>query len=266
MAKLERAPTAEQFAKTWTAQFAGVIRDAAQGTEIDREGVKKIAARSDDGRLLADNVLNYLDAKGIDSANVEQLIASGYRYALSNGQRAANPKSGTISLVSARANMQADLIPDFFALRGKPIAGTLGHALYTELEKVAGDIRLGMFGEDSGTYAEAVFAKGPVTTLDAETALKIFGYKASTQIGSDTFDFQKLDPKDQDFWSGFSEFQDDAAKGDAVKKLLGGVNVVELASMVIEDHRPFGAPVYLLARLDDGSLIGLRGEIGGMSL
>jgi hypothetical protein len=264
-AKLPSAPTPAELAKVWTAQLAGVLREAANGEEIDRAGVAKIAARSDEGRLLADNVLNYLDATGKDAEKIETLIAAGYRYVLSNGERVASPATNKISLVGAR-QMQADLVPDFFALRGKEIAGTSGKAVQEELAKVAGDVTLGLLGEDSGTYTKAVFRKGPIDSLTAENALRLFGFKVDTQLAADTFSFQKYDPKDPDLWTSFVEFQDDASIGEAVKKLLSAANVLELASMVVEDNRPFGAPAFLLARLDDGSVVGLRGDIGGMSL
>ena len=265
MAKINHAPTAPEFATAWTANLAAAVRDAATGGRIDDRGIRKIAARDDDLRLYADNVENYLTAKQQKSVGVEKLIRAGYRYALAQGERVA-PDGQKMTFTRARG-MNPDVVPDFFAIRGRKYDGApIGEQVHKSLKQIAGDVTLGYFGEDSGSGCTAVFRKGPVAALDEESTLRLFGFKPEKQIGSDTFSFQRIDPKDEQFWSDFSASQFDEAFGPQLRALLGSNDVAELVAMTIEDHRPFGAPVYLLARLSDGSVAGLRGVDGGQSL
>ena len=142
----------------------------------------------------------------------------------------------------------------------------VGREMHRALRELAPKVTLGFLGEDSGSYCTASFRVGPSKDLSAEETLRLFGFNAAGQLGSDTFDFEKHDAKDKEFWDTFTFTQDDPDAAAKVTALLSGPNVVGIATMVVEDHRPFGAPAFLVARMSDNSLVALRGTIGGMSL
>jgi hypothetical protein len=129
---------------------------------------------------------------------------------------------------------------------------------------------LKMFGEDDSGSARVGTRNGPVASLTPESVAKVLGFKMETaaEVGERVQQFQKVDAKNQEFWPNFIDSQEEDGVGDKVKALMTGKNVAELAAFVIDggehDRKPFGADAFLMARMKDGSVVYLRGEVGGM--
>jgi hypothetical protein len=138
---LTKAPTPQQFAKSWTKGFARAVREAAgrDGRLSENEG-RQIADRGDALERYADNVSGWFKATGQKSVSVDKLIAHGHNYAKANGERVAGSNQ-RMSLLEARA-LPADLRTDFFELRGHvdPIAsrGQLERSLRAAVDSGAG--------------------------------------------------------------------------------------------------------------------------------
>jgi hypothetical protein len=129
---------------------------------------------------------------------------------------------------------------------------------------------LKMFGEDDCGSARVGTRNGPVASLTPESAAKVLGFKMETQAELDdrVLQFQKVDVKNKDFWPTFIDTQEEDGVGEKVKALMTGKNVAELVAFVIDggehDRQPFGADAFLMARMKDGSVVYLRGTVGGM--
>ncbi len=93
-----------------------------------------------------------------------------------------------------------------------------------------------------------------------------FGFNAKKQMEFDGFLFERVAPADREFWANFVDSQDDQVAARDVETLLSGPEVIELATFVAADRAAFRAPAYLVALLQDGSVLALRGTIGGMTL
>jgi hypothetical protein len=140
---------------------------------------------------------------------------------------------------------------------------TVGQAAHAELRAVAGEVTLGYFGEDSGSYCTAVFRTGPVTTFDTRTTLELLGFDADARIEEGI----TLDLLGDEFWQDWIDSQesDEAmAAAEQVETILGGENATALGVLVVPEGG-FSAIVYLVAEMSDQSLLGLRGTVGGMS-
>jgi hypothetical protein len=64
-------------------------------------------------------------------------------------------------------------------------------------------------------------------------------------------------------WTQFDE--EGVAAARAIKEIFTGPNVKEMAVMIPADRVPFGASVFLVGAMKDGSVLVLRGDVGGMS-
>jgi hypothetical protein len=141
----------------------------------------------------------------------------------------------------------------------------VGRQTYRALRDLAPNVTLSMLGEDDGTSCTASFRIGPAADLSDREVLRLFGFNAEKQLASDSFTFEARDPRDQQFWQNFIETEDDAESAKKIAAILSGPDVVRVATMVVEDDKAFGAPVYLLAFMSDKSIVALRGYVGSMS-
>jgi hypothetical protein len=145
-------------------------------------------------------------------------------------------------------------------------AAAVGRAAYAKLEPLAGKVTLGMLGEDSGTPCSASFRIGPAADLTDREVLRLFQFNVDEQLANDQFDFHSQ--SDPDFWQSFADSQDEAGAAAAkdIQAIFTSPDVTGLAVMIPADRVPFSATAFLVARMKDGSLLALRGGIGGMSL
>jgi hypothetical protein len=118
MPVLPKAPSPQEFAKTWTRGFARAVREAAgRDGRLSRSEGAQIAARTDGLSVYADNVENFFEETGQKSVAVEKLIGTGHNYAEAQAERVGGDNQ-RVSLLEARM-LPADLRTEFFALRGK---------------------------------------------------------------------------------------------------------------------------------------------------
>jgi hypothetical protein len=144
----------------------------------------------------------------------------------------------------------------------------IGRAAHAKLRELAPKVTLGMFGEDSGSACTANFRRGPADRLSAEEVLRLFQFNVQEQLASGELDFHSIAKDDADTWESFESSQLDdegIAAARAIKELYTGPDVKEIAVMIPNDRYPFSASVYLVARMKDGSLLALRGTVGGMA-
>jgi hypothetical protein len=140
---------------------------------------------------------------------------------------------------------------------------TVGQVGFAELKTVAGEVSLGYFGEDSGSYCTAIFRVGPMATFDERTTLELLGFDAEARMAEGDVSFEMLG---DDFWPAWIESQESEeamAAADQVQAVLDGDNATALAVLIVPDGG-FSARAYLVAQMSDNSLLGLRGTIGGM--
>lgn len=150
----------------------------------------------------------------------------------------------------------------------KSNAAPIGRAAHAKLRDLAGKVTLGMMGEDSGSLCSAAFRIGPASELTDREVLRLFQFNVDAQLANDELQFRAQSKTDADFWQSFEDSQFDeegVAAAKEVKALLTSDDVTGLAIMIPADRVPFGASVFLVARMKDGSLLALRGEIGGMA-
>lgn len=143
----------------------------------------------------------------------------------------------------------------------------LGREAHAKLRDLAPKVTLGMFGEDSGSSCRASFRRGPAARFSAEEVLRLFQFNVESQMASDDFSFEMKDKDDAELWATFEETQFDdegIAAARAIKEIFTSPNVKELAVMIPADREPFSASVFLVGAMKDGSLLVLRGEVGGM--
>ena len=144
----------------------------------------------------------------------------------------------------------------------------VGRRAHAALRELAPKVTLGFLGEDSGSMCTASFRRGPAAGLSAEETLRLFQFNVEAQMASPDFSFEKQDRNDESFWQTFEETQWDdegAAAARDVKALFTGPDVTDLAIMIPADREAFSASVFLVASITDGSLLVLRGQVGGMS-
>lgn len=144
----------------------------------------------------------------------------------------------------------------------------IGRAAHAKLRDLAPKVTLGMFGEDSGGPCSANFRRGPATRLSAEETLRLFQFNVEEQLASGELQFRTIAKDDAGHWESFeqSQFDDEGmAAARAIKELYTGPDVKEIAVMIPNDRYAFSAAVYLVAWMKDGSLLALRGTVGGMT-
>lgn len=119
---LPTTPSPTTFATGWTRKFEEVVKTAAgRDGRLSITEAKRIAERTDGGRLFSDNAVGYLNAHRQQSVSAQKLIDAGRAYATSQGNKVAGP-DGRISYADA-ARMRPDLRDDFLYLRGKIVDG-----------------------------------------------------------------------------------------------------------------------------------------------
>jgi hypothetical protein len=242
--------TPDAFARAFTAGFAAAVRDAA-GTDgrISDSEAKKVA------EPFRDNALNFLEKTGQKSVSVDKLIGRAHDYALATAIKAAGP-DGRLNAVDIRA-LPADLQIDAEQLM--PQSAT---ARTKELRGLAEKISLHSFGEDdSGSFVAFVRRKTKVDELTSDTFLKSFGFSKQKQEASDQYSFEPMGKSD---WDNLVEAQYDDAGRQAMERVRAIMEPLGTKVAYLEDDKPFGAPVFLVARGPEGELFGFRATVGGM--
>lgn len=242
--------TPAAFAKAFTAKFAAAVRDAA-GTDgrLSKTEAAKIA------EPFRDNAINFLDRTGQQSVAVDKLIGRAHDYALATAHKAAGP-DGRLSALDIRS-LPLDLHPDVEGIKA-PSAS----ARADEMRALAPKIALSAFGEDdSGMSVEFVRRKAKVTTLDSNTFLSAFGFSKAKQEASDQFSFA---PMRKSEWDMLVDSQYDDAGKKAMERVRQVMEPLGAHVAYLEDDRPFGAPVFVVAKGPEGELFGFRAEVGGM--
>ncbi|HEY3445582.1 MAG TPA: hypothetical protein VGK67_04415 [Myxococcales bacterium] len=140
--------------------------------------------------------------------------------------------------------------------------------LAAQLKPLDDLVTLKMFGEDDSGSASVGMRHGPVPALTKESLTKALGFRIADagEMNERLFEFESV-KNDPEFWTRFVETQEDPAVGEKAKALLTGKNVAEVVAMVVDEkdnRRPFAATAFLAARMNDGSLVYLRGTVGGM--
>ncbi len=243
--------TPAAFAQTFTARFAAQVR-AGAGTD-GRLSTSEAAKLPEPTR---DNAENFLKAVGQKSVSIEKLIGRAHDYALATAIKAAGP-DGTLSAIDARA-LPADLQAEFAGTQPKQSPDARAKAMTALAEKIS----LSVFGEDdSGDFVTAVRRKKPVDALTPESFCQAFGFSYDKQQASDQFWFR--DMKDS-IWEDLSYAQHDDAGKAAIEEVRAAMKGLPTAVVLLEDDRPFGSPVFLVARGEEGQLFGFRADVGGM--
>jgi hypothetical protein len=243
--------TPKAFANTFTRGFAAAIRDAA-----GRDGRLSTNEAQNVAEPYRDNAVNFLEKTGQKSVSVEKLIGRGHDYALANAINAADKTGGKLTSLSIQY-----MAPDLRA-EGNKILGASADDRAKEMRGLADKIALSAFGEDdSGEYVTFVRRKAKVDTLDSDTFLKAFGFSKEKQEASDQYSFQPMRASDWDMLVD-SQYDDEGKK--AMERVREVMEPLGAKVAYLEDDRPFGAPVFLIARGDEGELFGFRATVGGM--
>lgn len=123
MPRIPNTPTVRTFTETWTADFKEAVKKAAgKDGRLTLNEAKKLAASTGPEKAFADNAVNYLQTTGKKSVSVEVIAKEMSAYAQRAAEQAAGPDK-RLSLADG-AKLPADLVEDFFMLRGKPAPGT----------------------------------------------------------------------------------------------------------------------------------------------
>ncbi len=146
---------------------------------------------------------------------------------------------------------------------------TAADSLVTRLRPLDDRLTLKMFSEDDNGLTKVSQRRGPVKSLTREVVAQALGMKvaSSAEMAERVYQFRAVKKNDAEFWKTFLETQEEPGVGETAKALLTGKNVAELVAIVIDEkdnRRPFGATAALCARMTDGSLVFLRGVVGGM--
>jgi hypothetical protein len=246
-----KALTPAAFAQTFTARFAAQVR-AGAGSD-GRLSTSEAAKLPEPTR---DNAQNFLAATGQKSVSIEKLIGRAHDYAFATASRAAGP-DGRLSAVDARSLPQ-DLKAEYDAAVAAPSPDARAKTMKGLAEKIS----LSLFGEDdSGDFVTAVRRKKPVDALTPESFCKAFGFDFAKQDASDQFSFSAM--KDST-WDDLAFAQHDDAGKAAIEQVRAAMQGLPTAVVMLEDDRPFGAPVFLVARGEEGQLFGFRATVGGM--
>lgn len=111
-------PTPAQVQAGYRKAFDVAIEQiAGKDRRISRSEAAKAAGRPDAGKLVSDNILNWLDATGQKSVGATKFMRTVAAYAGRMAERHAGPNQ-KLSLVEIR-NLPADLVADLMHLRGK---------------------------------------------------------------------------------------------------------------------------------------------------
>lgn len=247
---MPKVQTPATFANAFTRNFAAAVRDAAGSDgRLSQSEAQKMAAP------YRENALNYLEHTGQKSVAIEKLIGSGHDYAYANAKKAAGP-DGKLS--------QADLrtLPKDLRVPADKIAPASANARAVEMRALADKIALSAFGEDdSGEFVEFVRRRAKVDALDSDTFLKAFGFSKTKQEASDQYSFADMGKAD---WDMLVDSQYDDEGKVAMERVRAVMEPLGAKVAYLEDDKPFGAPVFLVARGQEGELFGFRATVGGM--
>lgn len=160
MPRIPNAPSVKKFVETWSADFKEAVKTAAgKDGRLTLNEAQKLAKATGPASVFADNAVNYLKGKGQQSVSVDVLTREMQAYAQRAAQAAAGA-DGKLSLADG-AKLPADLVEDFFMLRGKavppvapPPASTLAE-VKAALEAATADLLM-----PSETDATFVFLAG----------------------------------------------------------------------------------------------------------
>src|SRR5690242_6501460 len=120
MAILSSAPTPQRFAQAWIQAFTNAVTQAAgRDGRLTAASALRLLKSSGPEQLFADNILNYLTAKGQKSVSATKLIMVADAYAQRSTTQAAGPDN-RLSLLDG-AKLPEDLRADFLYLRGKKV-------------------------------------------------------------------------------------------------------------------------------------------------
>lgn len=120
---LKTTPSPKTFAEAWTREFEKVVRQAAgRDGRLSITEAKRIAERTDGGRLFSDNAQAWLFANHQKSVSVNKLVAAAHAYAEKSAIAAAGA-DGRLSYPDAASKLRPDLRDDFLYLRGKIVDG-----------------------------------------------------------------------------------------------------------------------------------------------
>lgn len=247
---MSQIKTPAAFAKNFTSGFAAAVRDVSgRDGRISENEARKIA------EPYRDNALNFLEKTGQKSVSVDKLIGRAHDYALATASKAAGP-DGRLSVVDIRA-----LPVDLQAEAGTMLAPS-ANARAREMRGLAEKISLASFGEDdAGEFVTFVRRKTKVDDLTSDTFLKAFGFSKEKQEASDQFSFEPMTKRG---WDDLVDAQSDDSGRQAMERVRAVMEPLGAKVAFIEDNKPFGAPVFLVARGDEGELFGFRATVGGM--
>ena len=144
-----------------------------------------------------------------------------------------------------------------------PVARLSAKQIADQLTLIGPKVSLDFLGEDSsGGPARMVHKRGPFPKLTASTftdvVRKAFGFKDPAKVlGCEAY----APERHQELWDCFGE---DYAEGvEKLKKLLQGATIF---TCVVDTRGAWKGTGFLLVQLKDGGLVGLRGEVAGMTL
>ena len=149
-------PTPAQLASAYREVFDSVIAEAGgRDGRITAASAERIGDRSDAGKLVADNLLNFLEKTGQKSVGVAKFQSVIADYVEREAKKAAGPNQ-RLSLLEIR-NLPTDLIDDAMHLRGRDqLASPLPRLAFNENDMYA-------YLTTRTTTPEAVVNTGTVT-------------------------------------------------------------------------------------------------------
>jgi hypothetical protein len=123
MARIPKTPSVATFVETWTQDFKAAVTTAAgKDGRLSVSEAKKLAAKAGPEHVFGDNALSALTATGRKTVSVAQVTTEMQAYA-ERAAKAVAGRDGKITLGEG-AKLPADLVEDFFMLRGKSVPGT----------------------------------------------------------------------------------------------------------------------------------------------
>jgi hypothetical protein len=248
---MPKIDTPATFANAFTRSFAAAVRDAAGSDgRLSTNEAQHVA------EPFRDNAVNYLEKVGQKSVAVDKLIGKAHDYAFANAARVAGGPDKKLDEAALR-KLPADLLAD-----AAKLAPPSADARAREMKDLAEKVALSAFGEDdTGEFVQFVRRHKKVDTLDADTFLQVFGFSQAKQEASDQFSFAAMTKGDWDMLEGA---QYDAAGEAAMKRVREIMEPLDAKVVFLEDDRPFGAPVFVVAKGPEGELFALRATVGGM--
>lgn len=273
-AALTSAPSPERFATVWTSYFAGAVRSAS-GTD-GRMSISEAKKLAESGSIFGDNAVNWLNAKGQQSVDVDKLIQGGWNYAFATGKKIAGD-DGRISLEDAKG-LPKDLQDDYRFLRGKLDAPVPAGNLLADLGKATEGLWLMSEGDAKVIPLEA--ASSGSGAISADEVRAAFGAKHDELMqGDDVWGYDNADyvpiadrfpeVRDASTWLGHysTSFDPDdtVSVANAAKwKTVGELMNAGLTNVSVIRFNERAAPadaitssIFFVGRTADGKLVGV---------